>query len=257
MEGVTKVFFDPLATTKAKIRELLEGLPVGSAHPFSPERLLLCQTATGISEIDISSYPERHFFNAVDLGELGQTLQTRMTKFESQLRKSHFSMTSTEFKSHNLSYHFSQAVPILFPNLLTCYIGAFNDEYTVQQCPTSTFKVPLQAAKISILAVSERYPTYYDLCVADEECKTTCYSSTNTFAGMSHSSDINQGSDLLHHIKIDERLQSGKEFVVFVSGFQRTKLTRFQDRNPVVMIANHAEKVSIMADQSLLNTQLI
>jgi hypothetical protein len=87
MERVTKVFFDPLATTKGQIRALLEGLPIGSAHPFSPEHLLLCRTATGIEEIDISSYSEKHFFNAVDLGELGQTLQTRMTKFSSQLRK--------------------------------------------------------------------------------------------------------------------------------------------------------------------------
>jgi hypothetical protein len=83
----SKVVFDPLAITKAQIRALLNNLPIGSAHPFSPERLLLCRAATGVEEIDISSYPESHFFNAVDLGELGQTLQTRMTKFASQLRK--------------------------------------------------------------------------------------------------------------------------------------------------------------------------
>jgi hypothetical protein len=60
---------------------------------------------------------------------------------------------------------------------------------------------------------------------------------------MRHSGDVNVGNDLLHHIKVNERLQSGKEFAVFVSGFQCTKLTKFQDRNPVVMIANHNEKV--------------
>ncbi|PMD54408.1 uncharacterized protein K444DRAFT_646257 [Hyaloscypha bicolor E] len=205
MERITKVVFDPLATTKAQIRALLNNLPIGSAHPFSPERLLLCRAATGVEEIDISSYPESHFFNAVDLGELGQTLQTRMTKFASQLQ-------------------------------------TFNDEYTVQQAPTAIFKVPIESDKIAILAVSERYPTYYDLCVADAECKTTCYGSTASLTGMRHSGDINVGNDLLHHIKVNERLQSGKEFAVFVSGFQCTKLTRFHDRNPVVMIANHTEK---------------
>lgn len=128
-------------------------------------------------------------------------------------------------------------------DVLTCLIGVFNDEYTVQQAPTSTFKVPIESDKIAILAVSERYPTYYDLCVADAACKTACYSAITSFTGMVHSGDINKGEDLLHHIKIDEQLQSGKEFAVFVSGFQCTKLTRFQDRNPVVMIANHAEKV--------------
>ncbi|KAG4440239.1 hypothetical protein IFR05_004258 [Cadophora sp. M221] len=205
MEKITKVFFDPLATTKAQIITLLEGLPVGSAHPFSPEKLLLCHTASGVDEIDISSYAEDHFFKAVDLGEIGQTLQTRMTKF-------------------------SRALQI------------FNNEYTVMQVPTSTFQVPVEPDKIAILAVSERYPTYYDLCVADAGCKTSCYGATNTFPGITHSGDINEGSDLLQHMKVSNLLKSGKEFAVFVSGFQCTKLTRFQERNPVVMIANHAEK---------------
>jgi hypothetical protein len=89
MERVRKTFFDPLATSKAQIRELLEGLPVGSAHPFSPERILLCRTDNGIDEIDISSYPEDFFFNAVDLGEMGETLLRRMAGFQS-----HLSMTS-------------------------------------------------------------------------------------------------------------------------------------------------------------------
>jgi hypothetical protein len=89
MERVRKTFFDPLATSKARIRELLEGLPVGSAHPFSPERILLCRTDNGIDEIDISSYPEDFFFNAVDLGEMGETLLRRMAGFPS-----HLSMTS-------------------------------------------------------------------------------------------------------------------------------------------------------------------
>jgi hypothetical protein len=89
MERVRKTFFDPLATSKARIRELLEGLPVGSAHPFSPERILLCRTDNGIDEIDISSYPEDFFFNAVDLGEMGEILLRRMAGFPS-----HLSMTS-------------------------------------------------------------------------------------------------------------------------------------------------------------------
>jgi hypothetical protein len=73
MDRITKVFFDPLATTKAKIRDILEGLPVGSAHPFSPDGVLFCHTTTGIEEIDISTYPEEFFFNAIDLGELGHS----------------------------------------------------------------------------------------------------------------------------------------------------------------------------------------
>ena len=88
MERVRKTFFDPLATSKARIREILEGLPTGSAHPFSPENILLCRTDSGIQEIDISSYPEDFFFNALDLGEMGETLLRRMAGFQSHLSTS-------------------------------------------------------------------------------------------------------------------------------------------------------------------------
>ena len=88
MERVRKTFFDPLATSKTRIREIVEGLPVGSAHPFNPEKILLCRTDSGIEEIDISSYPEDFFFNAVDLGELGEALLRRMAGFQSHLSTS-------------------------------------------------------------------------------------------------------------------------------------------------------------------------
>lgn len=85
MESVRKTFFDPLATTKAQIRGILAELPVGSAHPYSPESILLCRTDHGIDEIDISSYPADYFFNAVDLGEMGEVLSRRMANFASNL----------------------------------------------------------------------------------------------------------------------------------------------------------------------------
>lgn len=81
MDRIRKTFFDPLATSKESIHRLLDDLPVGSAHPFSPENVLLCRTEDGITEIDISSYPEDFFFNAVDLGEMGEVLLRRMAKF--------------------------------------------------------------------------------------------------------------------------------------------------------------------------------
>lgn len=90
MERVRKTFFDPLVTTKEQISQLLEGLPVGSAHPYSPERTLLCRTQNGIEEIDISSYAEDYFFNAVDLGEMGEILLRRMAGFQQHLCSSPF-----------------------------------------------------------------------------------------------------------------------------------------------------------------------
>jgi hypothetical protein len=87
MERVRKTYFDPLATTKGRITELLQQLPVGSAHPFSPEKVLLCRTNNGIEEIDISSYNEEYFYNAVDLGEMGEVLLRRMAGFKNHLGK--------------------------------------------------------------------------------------------------------------------------------------------------------------------------
>lgn len=95
MERVRKTFFNPLATSKAQVREILQKLPVGSAHPFSPEQNLLCRTKDGIDEIAISYYPENFFFNAVDLGEMGEVLVRRMTRFSSHLSMSLFSIRSS------------------------------------------------------------------------------------------------------------------------------------------------------------------
>ncbi|RDW61431.1 hypothetical protein BP5796_11323 [Coleophoma crateriformis] len=206
MENVTKVFFDPLMTTKADIRAILLELPIGSAHPFNPEHLLLCRTAAGIDEIDISAYKEDYFFNAVDLSRLGETLENRMGGFGSHLR-------------------------------------IFNDEYIIQQVPASIFRAPIVEGKIAIFAVSARVPTYYDLFIASAECNTSCFSERYTFPGITHSGDIKHNSNLLQHIQLSERMQSQKEYTISVSGYHYTKLSKYQEHNPVVLVANHSEKV--------------
>lgn len=88
MEKVRKTYFDPLATSKGQIRDILQNLPVGSAHPFSPEGILLCQTKNGIEEIPISGHDEDFFYNAVDMGDMGETLLRRMAGFRNRLGKS-------------------------------------------------------------------------------------------------------------------------------------------------------------------------
>ncbi|KAL3447269.1 hypothetical protein BJX65DRAFT_277694 [Aspergillus insuetus] len=204
MEQVRKTFFDPLATSKARVREILHDLPVGSAHPFSPERLLLVRTANGINEIDISSYPEDYFFNAVDLGEMGETLLRRMAGFQSHL-------------------------------------GIFED-FQIMQAPASTFKIPIVSGQITIFAVSERTPTYYDFCFADAECNTCCFNATNTFPGIRHSGDINNGRDFLAHVKIDQERLAEKELCVFISGYQYTRITEFLGTHPALLVADHVDK---------------
>ncbi|EAW16722.1 uncharacterized protein NFIA_000660 [Aspergillus fischeri NRRL 181] len=205
MERVRKTFFNPLATSKAQVEKILEGLPVGSAHPFSLEQILLCRTENGIEEIDISSYPENFFFNAMDLGEMGEILLRRMAGFQSHLK-------------------------------------VFED-FQITQAPSSTFKIPIVSDQITILAVSERTPTYYDFCFADESCNACCWLARNTFPGITHSGDILNGQDLLDYVKINKDSLIEKEICVFISGYQSTLITRFLGTHPALLVADHVDKV--------------
>ncbi|KAL4955377.1 hypothetical protein BDW69DRAFT_160767 [Aspergillus filifer] len=205
MEQVRKTFFNPLATSKSQIRDILQDLPVGSAHPYSPERLLLYRTANGITEIDISSYPDDYFFNAVDLGEMGETLLRRMAGFKSHL-------------------------------------GVF-DEFQIMQAPAPTFKIPIVSGQITIFAVSERTPTYYDLCFADASYNTCCYNARHTFKGINHSGDINNGRDFLAHVKLDHERLTENKICVFISGYEYTRITRFLGTHPALLVADHVDKM--------------
>ncbi|GKU21814.1 unnamed protein product [Fusarium langsethiae] len=204
MEKVRKTYFDPLATSKGQIRDILNHLPEGSAHPYSPEGILLCRTKNGIEEISISGHNEEFFYNAVDLGEMGEMLLRRMEGFKNNL-------------------------------------GTFSD-FQIMQAPSTTFKIPIASSKISILAVSERYPTYYDLCFGDEKGKTSCWCSTATIAGMTHSGDKTTGDDLLQYATLDGNTMTEEPICVFISGFRRTQITRFLGTHPALMVADHDEK---------------
>ncbi|GFF57856.1 conserved hypothetical protein [Aspergillus udagawae] len=205
MERVRKTFFNPLATSKAQVQKILEDLPVGSAHPFSLEQILLCRTKNGIEEIDISSYPENFFFNAMDLGEMGEILLRRMAGFQSHLK-------------------------------------VFED-FQIMQAPASTFKIPIVSDQITILAVSERTPTYYDFCFADESGNACCWLARNTFPGITHSGDILDGQNLLDYVKINKNSLTEKEICVFISGYRSTLITRFLGTHPALLVADHVDKV--------------
>ena len=60
---------------------------------------------------------------------------------------------------------------------------------------------------------------------------------------MNHSGDQNNGNTLLHHVKLDSAKLGTKELCVFVSGYQRTQITRFLGTNPALLVADHDEKV--------------
>lgn len=111
------------------------------------------------------------------------------------------------------------------------------------QAPASTFKIPLVSGQITIFAVSERTPTYYDFCFADASCNTCCWLARDTFAGITHSGDILNGQDLLDYIRVDRDSFTEKEICVFISGYQSTQITRFLGTNPALLVADHVDKV--------------
>lgn len=111
------------------------------------------------------------------------------------------------------------------------------------QAPASTFKIPMVSGQITILALSERTPTYYDFCFADASCNTCCWLARNTFEGISHSGDILNGKDLLDYISIDKDTFTDKEICVFISGYQIIQINRFLGTYPALLVADHVDKV--------------
>ncbi|KAJ5346619.1 hypothetical protein N7541_009101 [Penicillium brevicompactum] len=205
LRHVRRTFFDPLATSKARVREILEELPVGSAHPWNPERILLCRTEDGIIEIDLSPFSEDFFDDPVDLGEMGEILSRRMAGFQPQL-------------------------------------GVFND-FQILQAPAPTFKVPIKTDQITILAVYRKSPSYFDLCLADAEYNTSCWSEKEIFAGITHSGDIFKGENILQYVKFDTDTHTEKEICVLISSFNYTPITKFLGTHPALLVADHVEKI--------------
>ena len=110
------------------------------------------------------------------------------------------------------------------------------------QAPSSTFKIPIVSGQITILAVSERTPTYYDFCFADASCNSCCWLERTTFPGISHSGDLLNNKDLLDYVRIDSATLTGREICVFISGYQCTQLTRFLGTSPALLVADHVDK---------------
>lgn len=100
--------------------------------------------------------------------------------------------------------------------------------------------------QITIFAVSELTPTYWDFCFADADCNTCCWVARQTFPGITHSGDILNGRDLLDYVKISKDSLTEKEIGVFISGYQSTQITRFQGTHPAMLIADHVDKVIVL-----------
>lgn len=95
-----------------------------------------------------------------------------------------------------------------------------------------------------MLTVSERYPTYYDFCFADESGNACCWSAKHTFAGITHSGDNVNGQNFLSYATIDPDNLTATKLCVFISGYNYTPITRFRRTNPALLAADHVNKVN-------------
>lgn len=118
------------------------------------------------------------------------------------------------------------------------------DDFQIMQAPAASFKIPIVSGQITILAVSERTPTYYDFCFADQDCNTCCWTERTTFSGIKHSGDLLNQQDLLDYVRIDNDTLTEKPICVFISGYTKTQITRFLGTHPALMVADHVDKVS-------------
>ncbi|KAF4423716.1 hypothetical protein F53441_14256, partial [Fusarium austroafricanum] len=116
------------------------------------------------------------------------------------------------------------------------------DDFQIMQAPAATFRVPIVSGEITILAVSERDPTYWDFCFADAECNACCWLERETFSGIKHSGDLLYRKDLLDYVKISNELTE-KPICVFISGYSYTKITRFLGTHPAMLVADHVDKI--------------
>ena len=118
------------------------------------------------------------------------------------------------------------------------------------QAPAATFEIPIVSGQISIFAVSERTPTYYDFCFADASFNACCWLAKTTFPGIKHSGDILNGQNLLDYVTLDKDALTEKEICVFISGYQSTQITRFLGTYPALLVADHVDKVIITTSKS-------
>lgn len=102
------------------------------------------------------------------------------------------------------------------------------------------------------MAVSQLYPTYYDFCFGDADMNTCCWTQQHTFPGISHSGDIIVNGDLLDYVKISANNLVKKEICVFISGYQKTPITKFLGTHPALLVADNVEKVRIPSSNLFL-----
>ncbi|KAJ3384405.1 hypothetical protein HDU92_003596 [Lobulomyces angularis] len=206
LHQIKNVVFNPLLQTRLEIETFLKSQIPETAHPFSND-ILLFFDGTSVKEINISDKPSTFFIDNAKLNDLGDVLLERL-----QLHKN----TLQEIVEYTL----------ILPN-------------------DSIIEIPWKQDSIVLFALSIRQPTYYDLCIGNENGDVITYNSkkSRSFSGLLHSGDIIKNDTLLQTVRTDSNVPTQCEAVVFVSGYNYTQLNRYEKFRPSVLVANHELKL--------------
>ncbi|CAF1029762.1 unnamed protein product [Adineta ricciae] len=187
-------------------------LSANNAIVYPNDKLLYKKPDNTIDFIDLSTINKSVFF---DKGSNQDTVYGNVVQKYS-LAKSHLSFNPDEYECEMID---SGEMFIL--NLID------------QNLPT-------------IIAVSEIYPTYFDLGLCSQRSNPTCLDFRHRILdNLKHSGDINivgsAGSTLLHCIS--GQFNPGMKYITVISGFQSTPLYRYLERRPIVTIIDHEKKI--------------
>jgi len=123
-------------------------------------------------------------------------------------------------------------------------LGAICDYEVSVLVPGKCIAVPFASGEIHLFCVTKKTSQYFDLVLHvkhEDGWQSVNYSSRGRRGGgVTHSGDI---GSLLHHIKLDNGLETGQVALLNVVGFRQTPLRKFKDQLPTLLIVDHEEKV--------------
>ncbi|CAF1389457.1 unnamed protein product [Adineta ricciae] len=187
-------------------------LSVNNAIVYPNDKLLYKKSDNTIDFIDLSTINKSVFF---DKGSNQDTVYGNVVQKYS-LAKSHLSFNPDEYECEMIDTGETFILNLIDKNLPT------------------------------IIAVSEIYPTYFDLGLCSQRSNPVCLDFRHRILdNLKHSGDINivgsAGSTLLHCIS--GQFNPGMKYVTVISGFQSTPLYRYLERRPIVTIIDHEKKI--------------
>ncbi|CAF0925392.1 unnamed protein product [Didymodactylos carnosus] len=201
-------------------------LPINNAIIYPNNKILYKKSDNNIDFIDISNIDKQIFF---DKGSNQDTVYDNVIK-KYNLAKNRLNFNPDEYQCEMIDSGYKFILNLIDNKLPT------------------------------IIAISEIYPTYFDLGLCSNDSNSRCldYSCRNV-DNLIHSGDVNIGNSLLHCIS--GQFNNRMKYVTIISGYSNTPLYRYIERRPIVTIIDHEKKiiyiVSVPLDQFTIGESTI